>query len=228
MSPASLDGAPTSPHARTYRPTTKVIAATGGSAIGAAVSTLVGWGFANASVTVPDDVNKAVTCLIVAGLTAVSTFGSGYFTRFSRNQTVAIDPQTGRSRICRVRGSSEVPDRQERLHVAEGNGDRYSPVGEIRFGFAGNGLCNALRVGPAGQADVIPGAPGFRAEVKFFGRRGSEVLGDGVLVSFEGPPEPRPPRPWSCYSEARTAALDAEVGLINGVARPLGLRSDET
>jgi hypothetical protein len=56
----------------------KVAAATGGSAVGVALSTVVSWVVGQYFPgDIPDDVNKAVTFLIIFGL----TFVAGYMTR---------------------------------------------------------------------------------------------------------------------------------------------------
>src|SRR6516162_3628577 len=86
------------------RPTPKVVAATGGSAVGVALSTVVSWAVVQyCPVVMPDDVNKAVTFLIITGLTAAFTFVCGYITRPSQYDTILLDPETGRPRTCRAR-----------------------------------------------------------------------------------------------------------------------------
>jgi len=87
-----------------YRPTPKVVAATGGSAVGVALSTVVSWAVVQyCPVTLPDDVNKAVTFLIITGLTAAFAFVCGYIRRPSPDHAVLLDPRTGRARTCRAR-----------------------------------------------------------------------------------------------------------------------------
>ena|ERR1700736_909404 len=100
---ATLDQAPAISPQASYRPTPKVVAATGGSAVGVALSTVVSWAVMQyCPVAMPDDVNKALTFLIITGLTAAFTFGCGYLTRPSRYHTIAVDPANGRPRICQV------------------------------------------------------------------------------------------------------------------------------
>ena len=90
----------------THSPTPKVVAATGGSAVGAALSTVVSWAVVQyCPITLPDNVAQAVTFLIITGLTAAFTFASGYLTRPSRYHTIAVDPVSGRARICQAQRS---------------------------------------------------------------------------------------------------------------------------
>src|SRR6516165_2539580 len=87
-----------------YRPTPKVVAATGGSAVGVSLSTVVSWAVVQyCPVVMPNDVIKAVTFLIITGLTAAFTFVCGYITRPSQYHTILLDPETGRPRTCRAR-----------------------------------------------------------------------------------------------------------------------------
>ena len=89
-----------------YRPTPKVVAAAGGSAMGVSLSTVVSWAVVQyCPVAMPDDVNKAVTFLIITGLTAAFTFVCGYITRPSRYHTISLDPETGRARTCQAQRS---------------------------------------------------------------------------------------------------------------------------
>jgi hypothetical protein len=91
-----------------YRPTNKVVAATSGSAVGAAISTVVSWVIGQYGPTgMTVEVNRALTCLIVAGITAAFAFAFGYFTRPSPHQKIVIDPHTKRARIAHAR-----PNRQ--------------------------------------------------------------------------------------------------------------------
>jgi hypothetical protein len=81
-----------------------VVAATGGSAAGAWLSTVVGWAVGQyCPAAMPDNARSAVAILYVVALTAGFTFVSGYLTRPSGNDVVAPDRRTGRPRIARVR-----------------------------------------------------------------------------------------------------------------------------
>jgi hypothetical protein len=92
----------------TSRPTPKVLAATGGSAVGVALSTIVSWAVVQyCPVALPDNVNQAVTFLVITGLTAVFTFLSGYLTRPSTRYAIALDPKSGRPRTCDAQFSQD-------------------------------------------------------------------------------------------------------------------------
>jgi hypothetical protein len=72
----------------TAQPTPKVLGATGGSALGAAVATLINWALDNyhlpSSQTLPPNVLTSITVIT----TALFTFLSGYYTRPAPTQTV--------------------------------------------------------------------------------------------------------------------------------------------
>jgi hypothetical protein len=94
-----------------------------------------------------------------------------------------------------IAGFQELgPGRLEALHVAEETEGSLAPAGQVRFGFAGKGLCttlDALRTSAAGENRVVPIEPGLCAEVKFFGRYKGGAIRDGVLLSVDKLSVPR-------------------------------------
>lgn len=72
----------------TAQPTPKVLGATGGSAVGTAIATLITWALNNyhvlSSQALPSEVLTSVTVIV----TAIVTFLAGYYVRPSPTQTV--------------------------------------------------------------------------------------------------------------------------------------------
>jgi ATP-dependent DNA ligase len=113
-----------------------------------------------------------------------------------------------------VTGFQELgPGRLEALHVAEETAGGLTPVGQVRFGFAGKGLwgrLDTLRAAPADKDRVVPIEPALTVQVKFFGRHKGGALRDGVLISVEEQPRPGLGAPWSRDSDKIFAAIDTE------------------
>lgn len=75
-------------------PTNKAVAATGGSAFGAAVSTLVLWGMRSGlGWTIPDSVEAAITTII----TGLLTLSAAYYTPPGASEAVVQTPDGVRS-----------------------------------------------------------------------------------------------------------------------------------
>lgn len=68
-------------------PTAKVLAATGGSTVAAAVATLALWGLRSVNLEMPEEVELAITTLIVAAV----TFLAGYQMPPGSSETVMVD-----------------------------------------------------------------------------------------------------------------------------------------
>lgn len=86
-------------------PTAKVVAASGGSALGGALGTIVTW-MVVAHIgppPLPDNVQSAMTLLITAVCGALAAGVSGYFTRPQRHTRVIYDARQ-RPRIARQVG----------------------------------------------------------------------------------------------------------------------------
>ena len=73
-------------------PTNKAVAATGGSAMGAAISTLLLYGI-ELNPPLPDTVSGAISTLV----TAAVTLAAAYFTPPGTNETVILTPDGPRS-----------------------------------------------------------------------------------------------------------------------------------
>lgn len=73
-------------------PTNKAVAATGGSAVGAAISTLLVYGI-ELNHALPDTVSGAITTLV----TAAVTLAAAYFTPPGTNETIILTPEGPRS-----------------------------------------------------------------------------------------------------------------------------------
>ena len=85
-------------------PTAKVMAASGGSAVGGALGTIITWIIVSNNLIgpppIPEDVHTAITAVITAGCGALVALLSGYFTRPQPNMAVIYD-QKRRPRIAR-------------------------------------------------------------------------------------------------------------------------------
>ena len=109
--------------------------------------------------------------------------GSVYHGRESRDWLKTKCHQFGEFVIT---GFQELGEgRLEAEHVAEEIARVLKPAGQIRYGFAGNGLWGELDALRSGQArkGVIPVTPALQAKVKFFGRFKRGHIRDGVILS---------------------------------------------
>lgn len=123
-----------------------------------------------------------------------------------------------------ITGFQELgPGRLEALHITEEIEGGLAPAGQVRFGFAHKGLWRALdtlRAGAADQDGVVPIEPELSAEVKFFGRHKGGAIRDGVLLSVEELPLPRPSGVWSCDTDAVVLAMSSELEVIRTARSP--------
>jgi len=79
---------------------------------------------------------------------------------------------------------------------------------------------DGLRAGSADHDGVVPIEPELSAEVKFFGRHKSGAIRDGVLLSVEELPLPRPSGVWSCDTDAVVSAMSTELEVIRAARSP--------
>ena len=89
---------------RSAAPTNKAVAATGGSAFGAAVSVLAIWLLRDeAGVAIPEQVQAAITTII----TAILTLAAAYYTPPGSGEAVVMTPQGPKT--ARISGVASIP-----------------------------------------------------------------------------------------------------------------------
>ena len=88
-----------------------------------------------------------------------------------------------------ITGYSELGEgRLEAVFIAEERSGELVPAGQMRFGFAGKGLwqaLDALRDGTA-RNRVVPVPPRLQARIKYFGRYKRGYIRDGVILLVRG------------------------------------------
>ena len=88
-----------------------------------------------------------------------------------------------------ITGYSELGEgRLEAVFIAEERSGELVPAGQVRFGFAGKGLwqaLDALRDGAA-RNRIVPVPPRLQARIKYFGRYKRGYIRDGVILLVRG------------------------------------------